>query len=705
MSEPPFEALFAPVVAVTVHRNGALVVRRGETTARALRLSGLPLLFAADSLRVRPARGEIRGLRERLGLEATPAPPPELQKQRIELQLQSQRLDDEDRTLGAQIQLLEKLTPAAPPATARPRLPDAEGWAALAAATRARLEALDAARAALQVRRRALARERTELDRRAVPESAPPRFHRGLSFRLEGAGEGPVGVEIEYFVEAARWLPAWRLDLTGTAGRLSLEAMVAQASGEDWRGAQMRFSTADLRRETTVPELRSWRIGPAQPPARPAFRPLPPGLDALFAGYDRARRQAPQPPRPVAPPAGPIGAPMPAPPPPPAPMRPALLDEDSEASIELSMHEDTGAAPPPRAPPSAMMAPQAKAAPERARRSAAPPGNMPAPAASLAMSMPEGAVGGFGGGGPPTPAPEPLPPRLRHPWLRLAGADEPNRGTLQPMDPFTQLWALVESQGVAAPDQLRRALDALSDAAWRLRSGPPPAGARPLPETHFQSVFASPARHDVPGDGQFHRLRVTEEEAAARAEWRCVPRESPDVWRFCVLAVRNEVPRPAGPLSVYREGEFLVTSALDPAHAGPEGALALNLGVEPDLRITHRGVHVHQEDKGLVGASTRVDHRVSVQVRSTLPADAPLVIYDRLPVPADERQEKDLEVQLLESRPAPTRTDRGPHGEALDGGLQWGVELPPGEHTAVEFTYRVTLPARFELDGGNRREN
>jgi hypothetical protein len=116
-------------------------------------------------------------------------------------------------------------------------------------------------------------------------------------------------------------------------------------------------------------------------------------------------------------------------------------------------------------------------------------------------------------------------------------------------------------------------------------------------------------------------------------------------------------------------------------------------------------VHVHQEDKGLVGASTRVDHRVSVQVRSTLPADAPLVIYDRLPVPADERQEKDLEVQLLESRPAPTRTDRGPHGEALEGGLQWGVELPPGEHTAVEFTYRVTLPARFELDGGNRREN
>ncbi len=702
MSETPFEPFSAPVVAVTVHRNGALVTRRGATTARALRLDGLPLLFVADSLRVRPARGEVRALRERLGLEASPTPPPEAQRQRIELQLQAQRLDDEDRTLGTQIQLLEKLTPAAPPATARPRLPDAEGWAALAQATRSRLEALDAARAALQVRRRALARERTELDRRATPEATPPRFHRGLTFRLESVGEpdAPVEIEIEYFVEAARWLPAWRLDLSGAEGRLSLEALVAQASGEDWRGARMRFSTADLRRETSVPELRSWRIGPAQPPGRPAFRPLPPGLDALFAGYDRARRG-------VAPPPSGHAA------------RDARRRPDARATASAP-RANTPRTTTPR-PRSSSRASKTPAPPLRHRRpcgprkrnpcrsapAAAPPRpvtcpHRPPPSRCRCLKAPSAVSVGAAR---PRPAPEPLPPRLRHPWLRLAGADEPNRGTLQPMDPFTQLWALVESQGVAAPDQLRRALEALTEAAWRLRSGPPPAGTRPLPETHFQSIFSSPSSHDVPGDGQFHRLRVSEEDAAARAEWRCVPRESPDVWRFCVLAVRHEVPRPAGPLSVYRDGEFLVTSALDPGHAGPEGALALNLGLEPDLRITHRGVHIHQEDKGLVGASTRVDHRVTVQVRSTLPGTAPLVIHDRLPVPADERQEKDLEVQLLESRPSPTRTERGPHGESLAGGLQWAVEVAPGEHVAVEFTYRVTLPARFELDGGNRREN
>ena len=301
-------------------------------------------------------------------------------------------------------------------------------------------------------------------------------------------------------------------------------------------------------------------------------------------------------------------------------------------------------------------------------------------------------------------APE-LPPRLRYPWLRLAGPDEPHRGTLQPMDPFTQLWSLVLGQSLAAPDQLRRALDALAAAAHILRYGPTPSGTLPLPETHFQTLFAAPAAQSIPGDGQYHRVRVTEEQAEARLEWRAVPRESPDDWRYCVLATRHEVPRPAGPLAVYREGEFLVTSTLAPEDATSDGELALNLGVEPDLRVSQRSVHVHQEDKGLVGQSTRVDHRLAIKLRSTLGAPARVRLYDRLPVPADARQEKEVGVQLVESRPSPTRTDRDPTGGDLGGGLHWLVDVPPGETTAVEYTYRVTLPAKFELEGGNRREN
>ncbi len=698
----------APIVAVTVHRNGALVRRRFETQARIVLVRGLPLLFAAESLRVRPERGRVADLREACTLVAAPSPPPAETDARAALQAAAARLDDEDRTIAVRIQLLEKLAPV-PPATPgggpRTRLPDAPGWGRLAEWVRTQLVALDAARADVQVRRRALARERTELDRRARPESAPPRFFRAVRFELLDVDDPdtPVGVELEYFVEAARWFPAWRLELEGTSARLHLEALVAQATGEDWTGARLTFDTADLRRETTLPELRSWRLGPAQPPPRPAFRPLPPGLDALFAGYDLSRR-------PVGPPAPPpfampVGAPLPAPPP--APPRPAA-DEDSEASVELGLHEDTAVAPPPASPVRTRSA--AKAAPPPRAAPAGPPPGAPMPAAPMARSsIPEVSLDGaaLGGGGPEASAAEPpgLPPRLRYPWLRLAGPDEPHRGTLQPMDPFTHLFSLVEGTSPPSPDQLRRAIEALRQAARLVHDGPAPAGVRPLAQCHFHASFGSPAVQSVPGDGQYHRLHVVAETAPARLEFRAVPRESPDVWRYCVLAAGAESPRPAGPLTVYRDGQFLVTSTLDPAAMGAGGALVLNLGVEPDLRVTERHVTLHQEDKGLMGQVTRVSHRIRVKVRSTRPGPSTLLIFDRLPVPADARQEKDIGVELVDSRPAPVRTDRGPDGEPLAGGLTWTLELPPGEHVAVEHTYRVTLPARFELDGGNRREN
>lgn len=703
---PPDLEVAAPIVAVSVHRNGALVRRHFETEARAIAVRGLPLLFAADSLRVRPTRGRVAHLRESCTLAAAPSPPPPDAEQRAALQAAAARLDDEDRSIAVRIQLLEKLAPTPPTAPAaggRGRLPDAPGWATLGRWVEAQLTALDAARADVQVRRRALARERTELDRRARPESTPPRFFRAVRFDLLDAGPPgtPVSVSVEYFVEAARWLPAWRLELDGASARLNLEALVAQATGEDWEGALLTFETADLRRETHLPELRSWRLGPAQPAPRPAFRPLPHGLDALFAGYDQARRAV----APPAPPpfAMPIGAPSALPPQ--SPPRPAA-DEDSEGSVEL--HEDTAVAPPPPAPlrarASAKMAPPPAAAPRPAPAPGAPmPVTMSVSRASLADAGPDGALGGAA---EPAPSESPrLPPRLRYPWLRLAGPDEPHRGTLQPMDPFTQLWTLVEGATPAAPDQLRRAVEALRQAARLVSDGPAPAGTRPLTQGQFHARFAAGSPQSVAGDGQYHRLHVTQEAAPARIEFRAVPRESNDVWRFCILAVTGDAPRPAGPLAVYRDGRFLVTSTLDPGAVGPGGALTLNLGIEPDLRLTERHVALHQEDKGLVGQVTRVTHRVRLKVRSTRPGAETLVVFDRLPVPADARQEKDIGVELIESRPAPVRTDRGPRGEPLAGGLSWTVEVPPGEHVVVEHAYRITLPARFELDGGNRREN
>src|SRR4051812_7431992 len=77
--------LATKVEKVTVHRNGALVVRRGVAVGARGRVLGLPLLFSSESLRVRTAVGTVLDLRETAELVSdavtTPAPSDELQRQ------------------------------------------------------------------------------------------------------------------------------------------------------------------------------------------------------------------------------------------------------------------------------------------------------------------------------------------------------------------------------------------------------------------------------------------------------------------------------------------------------------------------------------------------------------------------------------------------------------------------------------------------
>lgn len=141
-----------------------------------------------------------------------------------------------------------------------------------------------------------------------------------------------VELEVEYEVPGAVWVPAYRLlHRRGEhEGRLVMRASIAQRTGEDWTGVSVGLATADLRRGTDLPRLRSLRIGRRQPSAEASgWREPPPGLAELFGGYDAAGSGAlpvaagppavagPPAPQgyggpPSAPPAPPTGVPAPA---------------------------------------------------------------------------------------------------------------------------------------------------------------------------------------------------------------------------------------------------------------------------------------------------------------------------------------------------------------------------------------------------------
>ncbi len=78
-------------------------------------------------------------------------------------------------------------------------------------------------------------------------------------------------VRLTYQVRGPGWQPSYRATLDSTTRKVRLErqALVAQATGEDWDGVQLTLSTGQPGAATQGPLPRPWRVG-IEPPAQQA---------------------------------------------------------------------------------------------------------------------------------------------------------------------------------------------------------------------------------------------------------------------------------------------------------------------------------------------------------------------------------------------------------------------------------------------------
>ncbi|MCU0687118.1 MAG: DUF4139 domain-containing protein, partial [Polyangiaceae bacterium] len=228
---------------------------------------------------------------------------------------------------------------------------------------------------------------------------------------------------------------------------------------------------------------------------------------------------------------------------------------------------------------------------------------------------------------------------------------------------------------------------------------PPPPRARDPLETRgvFDHRYDARGIADVPSDGRVHRVPLATAEAEVRLKLRVVPRESPDVFREAEVKNPFDAPLLAGPVDVFVEGALLTTSEIGAVDRG--GVVALGLGVEERVRAA-RNARVEETSAGLLGGSSAIEHVVTIDLTSSLGAATPVEIIERVPVSDD----KGVEVVSLGQTPPAEAYDQAERGHPVRGGLRWKLELPPGAKQRVEFRYRVTLSAKSEVVGGNRRE-
>ncbi|MFF3203778.1 DUF4139 domain-containing protein [Streptomyces sp. NPDC002962] len=678
-----------------------------------VRVTGLPRSLDPGSLRARvTGTAGVRVTEARVEVEAEPLARTAPASLRHEVE---RLLDERAAAQGRrdrQLRLIEevKALRPVPPARRRDdphRRTPVDAWLELAEFVDERLAGLHTRLAELE---EALGHADHSLsvaaDRLARASTDAPAVHveTTVSAVLTLDGTGDAEVELEYGVPGAVWVPTYRLTYRqdDSGGRLVLRASVAQRTGEDWTGVRVALATADLRRRTDLPRLRSLRIGRRQPAPLPSgWREPPTGLADLFAGYDVAPLRPARTAAPLTPEGGPFAvataagsAPGPVPPVPPVPPAPQGYGES------LAAAPPAYGAPPPVPPPGSagrplaggwnesaqpvpsrpggprarsmpLAAPAAMAPPAALARAAAPP--PPAPAAPGGAPAPQHA-------GPAAGPPRPSGAELDYTALVLCGPDEQGgrRGLLFPDSPFDPVAA-----------EYRRRAEAVT--ALPL----PGHAVRPRESAgSFDHRFDAVARADIPSDGTWHTVTVGEIPVGLRAEYLCVPSVEQTVYATLVLSNSTDQALLAGPVEVTAGDDFLLTTAL-PTLA-PGGECRVGLGPAQGVRVTRR-TNLHESTSGLRGSTTVLDHRVHVELANQLGEPVTVEVRERVPVTSDA----DIRIEERADWTAP-RDGAGPERHA-PGTRVWRVDLPAGATTALDGGYEIRIASAKTLAGGNRR--
>jgi uncharacterized protein (TIGR02231 family) len=270
--------LDAPIVAVTVFRDGARVQRSGamhvEPGTRTVVIRDLPATVDPASVRV-AARGPALALLNvevRHGYRTDP-----LREETARLRAEVDRcrdavqaVDDEDAAVQARLEFLGHLSGAAASALARAAGFGRAGHDELTQMSgHLSADTADALgrRREIGARRRAARRELEAAERRLA--EAEQRAGLSVAFSevaatLEVSAAAQAEVELSYHVDGASWQPLYDLTLTGEQVAVSYLAEVTQQTGEDWPAVELTLSTTRRGLHQTLPELEPWYIGRLQ---------------------------------------------------------------------------------------------------------------------------------------------------------------------------------------------------------------------------------------------------------------------------------------------------------------------------------------------------------------------------------------------------------------------------------------------------------
>ena len=200
--------------------------------------------------------------------------------------------------------------------------------------------------------------------------------------------------------------------------------------------------------------------------------------------------------------------------------------------------------------------------------------------------------------------------------------------------------------------------------------------------SEFAAEYRIPGAANVPSDKAPHKFVISERTFEAKLTVRTVPKIAARAYLTAEITYDGEEPILPGPVSVFRDGAFVGTSAIPMLRPGED--VRLSFGVDDKVRVDYRLETGERSSEGIINKHLRLERRYLIEVTNHHARAMEIAVLDQLPVPRDEA----IEVELLRGSTKVSERDV----EKRKGVLEWRHTYEPGETRTIKFGYAVTYP-------------
>lgn len=206
-------------------------------------------------------------------------------------------------------------------------------------------------------------------------------------------------------------------------------------------------------------------------------------------------------------------------------------------------------------------------------------------------------------------------------------------------------------------------------------------------ETNFLStVFAVPARNDIPSAKDYHKITISMRQLPCAFEYTAVPKAQEKTFVRGRAVNKTDAPFLPGEVSVFLDGDFINKTRIPTVV--PSDTMKLALGGDDAVQAGRKFINRFTEGKGILGGKKRVTDEYEIRVVNNRRNEIAVSVFDQLPISQNEK----ISVRLLAPGEKEVIMDQA-------GQIEWRLRLKPGEKRILPLKYQVEFPGDAHVQG------